>query len=148
MLTAAKTGRWFGRAEWIREVHVHVPIPCKEPDNIHMPFQSMEMGLVLWWHAGSLVLFEWRKMCKSVVTCWWVENSQVFHQFTAFMLFSLWRERIVLRTTITDWPLPCFLDLRCSKHSGSTLYTLFLLAVISYYYWLCHHWSLQFEVSN
>lgn len=29
----------------MRGVHVHVPILCREPGNLHMPFLSVAMGL-------------------------------------------------------------------------------------------------------
>lgn len=30
----------------MKDFHVHVPIPCKEPHTVHVPFQSLETGPV------------------------------------------------------------------------------------------------------
>lgn len=113
MLTAAKTGRWSGRAEWTKDshVHVHVPIPCKEP------FRSLEMGLVLWWRAGSWCPFngcvqkqEWRADGRRA--------TPLIHSLLATVLMQA---LMLSGPPPTDWPSPCSLGLRCPRPSGSTL---------------------------
>lgn len=69
------------------QVHVHVPIVCREPGNLHIPFQAVEMGLCsggmgAFWYSLNGDVHSRSDMC-------WVEKSQLFCPFYSLLAVFL-----------------------------------------------------------
>lgn len=153
LLTAAETGRWFRRAEWMKDCHVHVPVPYKEPHRVHVPFQLLEMGLLLWWHAQFWSSFNGDAQSRSDMLMGWRTNCSWFTDFQPFAAFLMQATDDVRDYSSRSLALTLLLGCMVPQAFLEVHYVLFLLAIISYYYWLSHHlitaiWGFRLKVAS
>lgn len=97
MLTAAKTGSiWESRMK--EGSSSSMPILCRELGNFHMPFQSVEVGLVLW--CCRFFGTPWR--CAKMAMGW---KTTALPPIYSFLASFLWWQLMMLRTTTpSGWP--------------------------------------------